>query len=213
MVGMAHGSARAAAGAIEAKCIFDTRHDLPLLAALRWRDVAKLGNVARAAVYWSATPRWRKKIGRCRLGGVIPNHAAGRSFGQNRNGRTDDRSHAAGGFDGAMLPLRARDLPLSRSCGPVPPRVPESALLHAAHKALSITTVELLGDADQLICIVTRGGDETLTCGASIHAVGRAGAEVEVICLTQTAPAPQADPRQEETAQAVLPWSNITATP
>lgn len=76
-------------------------------------------------------------------------------------------------------------------------------LLRAAHDALSITATELLGGARQLVCIVARGGDETLACGALLHAAGRAGAGIDVICLTQDAAPPLNDPRQEETAQAL----------
>ncbi|WP_334061861.1 PIG-L deacetylase family protein [Limimaricola cinnabarinus] len=61
----------------------------------------------------------------------------------------------------------------------------DGAFLRAADGALSTTAARIMSGASRLTVIVARAGDETLCCGALIHAAARSGARVDVICLTQ----------------------------
>ncbi|MCP1166983.1 PIG-L deacetylase family protein [Limimaricola litoreus] len=82
-----------------------------------------------------------------------------------------------------------------------PAPLTDGAFLRATNEALSTTVARVMGGAPRLAVVTARAGDETLCCGALIHAAARGGARVDVICLTQeeeTVPA-----RREETADAL----------
>lgn len=76
--------------------------------------------------------------------------------------------------------------------------------LDAARLALSATAGALIGEAPVLVAIAPHPDDETLGCGALLHAAARAGVEIRVICLTDGSashPRSRAWPRDRLAAQ------------